>query len=46
MTRPRATVGVSDHAGWAALMTVGADGSVLDRRRVELVDPADDTTEG
>ncbi|RZO62491.1 MAG: hypothetical protein EVA89_08995 [Sandaracinaceae bacterium] len=40
MTRPRATVGVSDHAGWAALMTVGADGTVFDRRRVELVDPA------
>jgi hypothetical protein len=31
-------VGVSDHAGWAVMMTVAADGSILDRRRVELLD--------
>lgn len=31
-------VGVSDHCGWAVLMTVAADGSVIDRRRIELVD--------
>lgn len=30
-------VGVSDHAGWAMLVTI-ADGAVVDRRRVELVD--------
>jgi hypothetical protein len=30
-------VGVSDHAGWAVLVTVAADGKVLDSRRVELV---------
>ncbi len=33
-----ARVGVSDHAGWAILVTVVPDGKVLDRRRVELVD--------
>jgi hypothetical protein len=33
-----AIVGVSDHAGWAALVTVAADGTLLDRRRVELLD--------
>lgn len=32
------TIGVSDHGGWAVLVTVAADGSLLDRRRVELVD--------
>ena len=31
-------VGVSDHGGWAVLVTVGRDGTLLDRRRVELVD--------
>ena len=31
-------VGVSDHGGWAILVTVAPDGSVIDRRRVELVD--------
>jgi len=31
-------IGVSDHGGWAVLVTVAADGSLLDRRRVELVD--------
>lgn len=37
-SRRTAIVGVSDHCGWAVLMTVAADGSVLDRRRIELVD--------
>jgi hypothetical protein len=32
-----AIVGVSDHFGWAAFVTVEA-GAILDRRRVELVD--------
>lgn len=31
-------IGVSDHGGWAVLVTVSRDGRVLDRRRVELVD--------
>jgi hypothetical protein len=31
-------VGVSDHGGWAVLVTVAHDGAFLDRRRVELVD--------
>ena len=31
-------IGVSDHGGWAVLVTVTADGTLLDRRRVELVD--------
>lgn len=42
MTRRRsadtAAVGVSDHAGWAILMTVARDGRVVDRRRVALVE--------
>jgi hypothetical protein len=31
-------IGVSDHGGWAVLVTVGGDWRLLDRRRVELVD--------
>ena len=33
-------IGVSDHGGWAVLVTAARDGTVLDRRRVELVDDA------
>jgi hypothetical protein len=32
-----ASVGVSDHWGWAVLVTVGREGALIDRRRVELV---------
>ncbi|MBV9102472.1 MAG: hypothetical protein JO060_02715 [Candidatus Eremiobacteraeota bacterium] len=31
-------VGVSDHGGWAVFVTVARDGTLVDRRRVELVD--------
>jgi hypothetical protein len=31
-------VGVSDHGGWAVLVTLARDGTLLDRRRVDLVD--------
>lgn len=31
--------GVADHYGWAAVVTVGDDGQVVDRRRIELIDP-------
>lgn len=31
-------VGVSDHGGWAVFVAVAPDGTLLDRRRVELVD--------
>ena len=31
-------VGVSDHAGWAVLVTVAGDGALVDRRRVALLD--------
>ena len=31
-------IGVSDHGGWAVLVTATSDGTLLDRRRVELVD--------
>lgn len=31
-------IGVSDHGGWAVLVTVAQEGTLLDRRRVELVD--------
>jgi len=33
-----AIIGVSDHGGWAILVTVTRDGTLLDRRSVELVD--------
>lgn len=33
-----AIVGVSDHGGWAILVTATAAGTLLDRRRIELVD--------
>jgi len=33
-----AIIGVSDHGGWAVLVTAAGDGTLLDRRRVELVD--------
>lgn len=38
MSKNGGTIGVSDHGGWAVLVTVGSDGALLDRRRVELVD--------
>ena len=38
MSRDDGIIGVSDHGGWAVLVTVGRDGTLLDRRRVELVD--------
>lgn len=31
-------IGVSDHGGWAVLVTADGNGRLLDRRRVELVD--------
>jgi hypothetical protein len=34
----KSVVGVSDHGGWAIFVTVASDGTLLDRRRVELVD--------
>ena len=37
-TNDRAIIGVSDHGGWAVLVTVAPDGTLLDRRRVDLVD--------
>jgi hypothetical protein len=38
MSKDNAVIGVSDHGGWAVLVTVTGDGTLLDRRRVELVD--------
>jgi len=37
MAEKDGTIGVSDHGGWAVLVTVARDGTLLDRRRVELV---------
>ena len=37
MTKTGGIIGVSDHGGWAVLVTVALDGTLLDRRRVELV---------
>lgn len=38
MSSGGAIIGVSDHGGWAVLVTVAGDGKLVDRRRVELVD--------
>ncbi|HET9393551.1 MAG TPA: hypothetical protein VFO29_08565 [Candidatus Rubrimentiphilum sp.] len=38
MSRAGGIIGVSDHGGWAVLVTAARDGTLLDRRRVELVD--------
>ena len=38
MAKNGGIIGVSDHGGWAVLVTVARDGTFLDRRRVELVD--------
>ncbi len=37
MAKNGGIIGVSDHGGWAVLVTVAGDGTLLDRRRVELV---------
>ena len=37
MIKTAGVIGVSDHGGWAVLVTVARDGALLDRRRVELV---------
>jgi len=39
VSKDAAIIGVSDHNGWAVLVTVAGDGTLLDRRRVELIDP-------
>src|SRR5215472_8086577 len=38
MSKNAGVIGVSDHGGWAVLVTAARDGTLLDRRRVELVD--------
>ena len=38
MSREDGIIGISDHGGWAVFVTVAADGTLLDRCRVELVD--------
>jgi hypothetical protein len=38
MSKSGGVVGVSDHGGWAVLVTVARDGTLLDRRRIELLD--------
>ena len=38
MSKNGGVVGASDHGGWAVLVTMARDGTLLDRRRVELVD--------
>ena len=37
MSKNGSIIGVSDHGGWAVLVTAAPDGTLLDRRRVELV---------
>jgi hypothetical protein len=36
--QPDASISISDHGGWAILVTAASDGTLLDRRRVQLVD--------
>ena len=38
MSKNGGMIGVSDHGGWAVLVTVARDGTLLDRRRIELLD--------
>ncbi|HEY2912241.1 MAG TPA: hypothetical protein VGK21_02680 [Candidatus Angelobacter sp.] len=38
MLKSDGIIGVSDHGGWAVFVTVAGDGTLLDRRRVDLVD--------
>ncbi len=38
MSKSGGIIGVSDHGGWAVLVTAASEGTLLDRRRVELVD--------
>ena len=38
MTKESGIIGVSDHGGWAVFVTAAPDGTLLDRRRVDLVD--------
>jgi hypothetical protein len=38
VSKGNAHVGVSDHCGWAVLITVDGAGNLLDRRRVELIE--------
>jgi hypothetical protein len=37
MSKNGGIIGISDHGGWAVLVTVTRDGTLLDRRRMELV---------
>jgi hypothetical protein len=36
---PAVRIGIYDHFGWAVSVTVDGDGAVVDRRRLELVEP-------
>lgn len=38
VSNDEAIVGISDHGGWAVLVTVTGDGTIADRRRIDLVD--------
>lgn len=38
MSKKGGIIGVSDHGGWAVLVTAASDGTLLDRRRIELLD--------
>ena len=40
MSNAGGMIGVSDHGGWAVMVTAARDGTLLDRRRVELMDDA------
>ena len=39
MDNRRVRLGVADHLGWAVAVTASADHEVVDRRRIELIEP-------
>ena len=39
ITIPGVRVGIADHLGWAVAVTAASDHAVVDRRRLELVEP-------
>jgi hypothetical protein len=39
VSKARGVIGVSHHNGWAVFVTAAADGTLIDRRRVQLLDP-------
>jgi hypothetical protein len=39
VSMPRLRLAIADHFGWAVAVTASADHEVVDRRRIELIEP-------